>query len=360
MKFLFVISSLKGGGAERVLALLANEFSSRKHEVIITTRLSECAYELHSNIQHQTIFKNNENITGIYGKVKFLLRLTNMIKREEPDLIISFMKGMNRKVIMVSKLLNIPVIVSEHINYQSGMNLFSWIERRWIYKMADAVTVLTNYDYEMYYRNFLNNVSVMPNPVTFESIKKLGLRDKTLFVSGNLDRWSHKGFDNLLIVFSNIVKVQPDWKLKIAGSGEKGEIYLSQIVDNLNIKGNVDFLGFCRNIKQELQKSSIFVLSSRYEGFPMVLIEAMSQGCACISFDCVSGPSEIINNEVDGLIVEDQNLYEMEKRILELIEDEKLRERLAISAIENIQRLSIQNIGDKWLSLIDDVIKSNK
>ena len=126
--------------------------------------------------------------------------------------------------------------------------------------------------------------------------------------------------------------------------------------NELNIIDSIVFLGFCQNLNEKLKKSSIFVLSSRYEGFPMVLIEAMSQGCACVSFDCVSGPKEIIKDGIDGILVEDQNMLQMEKEICRLIEDDKLRKLLAENAVRNIQRLSIQNISDKWLDLVNNII----
>ena len=86
------------------------------------------------------------------------------------------------------------------------MKLFSWIERRWIYKMADTVVILTKYDYEEFYKFFLKNAMVIPNPVTFESVKELGIRDKTIFAAGSLNRLSFKGFDNLLLIFSKVMK----------------------------------------------------------------------------------------------------------------------------------------------------------
>ncbi len=360
MKISFVIDNLQGGGAERVLTLIANEFSQRNHEVMIITYSPECDFVLRKNIQLKPIFKNSETKLDLFSrinrKLKFIPRLLHSIKKNKPDVIISFMANMNRPVIIAGKLLGIPVIASEHTTSQIKMTFPIWFTRRWIYKMADAVTVLTNHDYEIFYKHFLTNVTVMPNPVSFVPIGKSKARERIVLAAGDLNRWSIKGFDNLLKVFSNVVKIHPEWRLEIAGSGKNGLEYLTQLTDELGIKNNIIFLSFCQNLNTELQRSSIFVLSSRNEGFPMVLIEAMSQGCACVSFDCTSGPREIIKNGVDGILIEDQNMLQMEKEICRLIEDQKLREYLAENAVKNIEHLSIQNIGDRWIDLVNSVI----
>jgi len=364
MKIVFVINSLYGGGAERVLTLVANELAKRGYEVVIITYLSNSKYTLYNTIRHIAVFDNDEmKKVDFFSKFKrrliFYFRIIKILKLQKPDILISFLNGMNRKIIPIAKFLKLKLIVSEHNNHKAGRNFFSWFARRWLYKLPNAVTVLTKYDYNNYYKHFLKNVVVMPNPVTFNSIDNISQREKVILVAGYLDRWEHKGFDNLLFIFAEIVKKHPQWKLKIAGSGDKGMQYLKDIAKRLDIENNVIFLGFVKNINEEFKKASIYVLSSRYEGFPMVLIEAMSQGCACISYNCISGPSEIIQDGIDGIIVEDQNMKEMEKAISKLINDESLRNSLAKNAITNIQKFSIDKIGDRWVNLIEDIYQRN-
>ncbi|WP_298807449.1 glycosyltransferase family 4 protein [uncultured Psychrobacter sp.] len=355
MKIVFVIGSLRGGGAERVLSLVVNELSTRGHEITVITKTPECDYILNTAVKWRPIFEREEIKSDFFDKlsrrVKYFPRLLLRINKEKPDLTVSFLVGMNSKVTIISKLLNIPVIVSEHTNYKAGVSFSSWVERRWIYKLANAVTVLTKYDYDNYYSKFLNNVYVMPNPVSFESINELRPRDKTILASGVLDRWSIKGFDNLLKIFSNVVIRHPDWKLKIAGAGDKGREYLESLAISLNIENNIEFLGFCTDLDSTMRESSIFVLSSRYEGFGMVLIEAMSQGCACISYDCVAGPGEIITNGMDGILVKDQNTEVMEAELCRLIDDDELRWTLANNARENVKKFSLNAIGNRWEQL---------
>ena len=359
MKISYIILSLAGGGAERVLSLIAEESLKRGHQVTIYTCLPFCEYSIPAGIKMESAFNEKEITPHFLSKLRrkslFIFRLHAYLKANKPDVVISFMAGINKQSIIASKLLNLPIIVSEHSNYQK-MNFIEWFERRWIYKMADSVTVLTKFDFDNYYNKFLTNVEIMPNPVSFSSINEVSNKEESIIVVGSLDRWEIKGFDNLLKVFAKVVELHPNWVLKIAGSGTQGMNYLKQLSIHLGIEDNVHFLGFCISVDKELKKSSIFVLSSRYEGFPMALLEAMSQGCACISFDCVSGPAEIITNGVDGILVEDQNLKKLEQAICDTIENEDKRIYLASNAIKNIQRFSLEYIGVKWDTVINAVV----
>ncbi len=366
MKILFYINDLRGGGAERVLSILANEFSKRKHKVIIVTKRQRCDYTLDKKVQWKFIFTKNEIenkrsiIDKILRRISYIPRLIKAMKKEKPDVIISFLINANGKLIFISKYLGTPIIVTEHTNYSNDMNIISWLTRRWIYKLSDAVTILTKYDYDNHYKNFLSNVYIMPNPLSFDPIDKLMYKDKIILAAGSLDRWQIKGFDNLLEIFAGVIRKHSDWKLLIAGSGDEGKKYLLQLAGQLGIRENIEFLGFCKNIDQIMLKSSIFVLTSRYEGFSMVLIEAMSQRCSCISYDCIAGPGEIIRNNFDGILVKNQNKQEMEQGINRLIEDKDLRTYLANNAIKNVQRFSIDRIGNDWLNLINNIINKRK
>ncbi len=366
MKIVLYISSLLDGGAERVLTLLANEFSERKNKIVIITKGPYCSYPLSKKICWKPIFTkyNIEKRRSLLDKVSrrftYIPKLFSILKREKPDIVISFLLNENGKLILVSKFLGIPIIVSEHTNFHVDMSISSWVKRRWIYKLSDAVTVLTKYDYDNYYKYFLKNVYIMPNPVSFNSINKIANRKKIILASGSLDRWSIKGFDNLLEIFANVVKKHPDWKLAIAGSGDEGKKYLIQLAGELDIENNIDFLGFCKNIDKVMQSSSIFIVTSRYEGFSMVLVEAMSQGCSCISYDCIAGPGEIIENGIDGILVENQNIHKMSSEINRLIEKEELQLFLAENAINSVRRFSVEKVGNKWIDLIDKVIKKRR
>jgi len=362
MKIVFVIGSLEGGGAERVLTLLANELSLRKYEISIITIRGKSIYPLNENIHLRPIYQEDEIKKNLLNKLKRRVtrytRLAYTIHTEKPDVVISFMVGMNMEIIPICKLLNIPIIASEHNNYHTHKSFLTWLTRRWIYKLANAITILTQYDYDNYYKNFLNNVYIMLNPSTYTPLPKLNDRNKKVILGvGSLNRWHHKGFDNLIKIFSKVSKKHPEWELHLAGTGEDGKAYLSKIIQENNLENKVKFLGFINNIDILMQSVPIFVLSSRYEGFGMVLVEAMSQGATCISYDCIAGPSEIIENNVDGLLIGDQNEDAMLEAILQLIENKELRIKLSKNALKSINKFSLKIIADKWSSLITTIVK---
>jgi glycosyltransferase involved in cell wall biosynthesis len=149
--------------------------------------------------------------------------------------------------------------------------------------------------------------------------------------------------------------LHPSWSLEIAGSGIAGHQFLKELSEELGINDCVQFLGFRSDIDTVMRQSAIFVLSSRIEGFGMVLLEAMSQGCACVSFDCKSGPSDIIAHEVDGLLVPDQDLDEMVTALTRLMRSKDERRKLSRAAREKARSYSVDLIVDRWIALFREL-----
>ena len=170
-----------------------------------------------------------------------------------------------------------------------------------------------------------------------------------------MDRYIHKGFDNLLDIVHEVFKTHEDWSLQIVGSGEAGLSFLLEKTKSLGLENKIEFTGFRKDVKELMAKSDIYILTSRNEGLPMVLIEAMSQGMACIAYDCVSGPAEIINHGENGILVTDQNKEEMILRLEELIDNEKLRKTLMTNATKSLDKFSLDNVGKKWQKLFESL-----
>ena len=170
-----------------------------------------------------------------------------------------------------------------------------------------------------------------------------------------MDRYIHKGFDNLLDIVYQVFKIYPDWSLQLVGSGESGLSYLLKKTRELGLEDKVEFTGFRKDVKEIMAKSDIYILTSRHEGLPMVLIEAMSQGMACIAYDCVSGPSEIISHGENGLLVNDQNMEEMVIKLSELINNEELRKSLMANTTKSLDKFSLENVGRKWEKLFNNL-----
>lgn len=356
MKIDFIIGSLQSGGAERVVCNLANYFSNYGYTVRIITFREGDAYKLNDEVQRVRYHKKLVifNYTLVRAFV-FLIRFYRK-KNNRPDLISSHIHLMGLVTIIISKLFNIRITVSEHINHKfSTKSTAKYLLWNYLYKFADAVTILTSYD-KAFFDKKSRKVVVMPNPCSFQPNKEKTKRNKIILSVGDLDRYYHKGFDNLLDIASEVLKKHPDWKFMIVGYGDKGLNILKEKAKQLNLEDNVIFAGFRKDVQQLMQSSAIFMLTSRFEGLPMGLMEASSQGIACIAFDCVSGPSDIIQNGHDGFLVKDQDIKEMVEKTNMLIEDETLRMNLSKNAIQSSIKYSVENIGEKWHDLFKEII----
>ncbi|MDD2496173.1 MAG: glycosyltransferase family 4 protein [Tissierellia bacterium] len=361
MKLLFFIGSMRGGGAERVMAVLTDELAKRGHDVTLVVMSSYPSfYKLNKDIK---LIQFNDRVNNrFFGKIKYKLKsyifIRQNIKKLNPDVVISFMLSLNAMVLISSIFLKEPIIVSEHSTFDIKLPLKKRFQRFYLNKLADRVTVLTFHDYN-FIGTRLKNKIVMPNPLSFVPLAKYNEdRKKNIIAAGSIDRFHGKGFDSLIKIWGKIANKYPEWKLLIAGGGNDENIRkLRELANEYNVNSQFELLGQVKNLDERFRESSIFVLSSRYEGFGMVLIEAMSQGCACISFDCTAGPREIINNNVDGILVEDQNMDAMTLALSDLIENEDKRERLATEAIKSVDRFSVKNIADKWERLFADLVE---
>ena len=347
MKIGFVIYSLGSGGAERVLVNLAN-FLSKKYEVYIFTFSNDDSfYELDENIKHikLNLAKNSKNkfetILNIFKRIKTLRDNFKNI-----DIVISFMTHTNILSIIASKLSNRKILISERIEYSFYGKQVNFLKKIF-YPFADYLVVLTNEDKKNY--KFLKNVEVIPNPVILPKCNK-NKREKIILAVGRLDK--QKGFDILIEVFS---KVDTDYKLYIIGEGKERD-NLEKLIEKLNLEGKVFLVGRQKDIYKWYEKASIFVLSSKKEGFPNVLLEAMGCGCACVAFDCPTGPKEIIDNMKNGILVENQNKDKLKKAIELFIKDEDLREKLSKEAIKVRKKYSIEKIGEKWEKIIQKLV----
>jgi glycosyltransferase involved in cell wall biosynthesis len=347
MNIHFITGSLRGGGAERVLILLANKFIE-KYEVTIVTFKGDDAFTPSKEITrvklHSGTIKNH-TLRRFFHLLNFY-----KVKENRPDLIISFMPPISFVSILIAKRFKLNIIVSEHINHLKKGSLRDQFTRKYLYKFANFTTVLTQFDVD-YYNKYGAKVVVMPNPCTYQNLKETVKRNKNIIAVGNLDRYHHKGFDNLIKLSAPILKSQNDWKLIIIGSGDEGLNILSHLAHKYDIQNKVVFTGFRNDIKEIMKQSEIFILPSRFEGLPMVLLEAMSQGMACIAYDCKTGPSDIIINEINGLLIEDQNMSSMQNGLIKLIEDSSLRDRLSFNAVKSVEKYSINNIGKMWDNL---------
>lgn len=352
MKILFVISSLSHGGAERVLVNIANCLCL-KHDVIIATFANTPSfYPLDKKVKHITLdlMKPSRTIIEtLFNTFKRLRILSRTIKTVNPDMVISFMAHTNILSILAAKWVRHKIIISERTIYNFYSSWLLNALKRIIYPWCDYLVTQTLQDSNNY--NFVTNITTIYNPIIIPSLSITSQKEKIILAVGKLDK--QKGFDKLIKAFSLLP--QNNWELWIVGEGqERGS--LEKQISELEMP-NIKLLGVQKNIFDYYARASIFVLSSEKEGFPNALLEAMSLGCACISFDCPYGPREIITDKINGILIENQNVKQLTQAIHALINDAHTREMLSQEAIKIRQQYAIEHIVEKWEEIIGQVIE---
>ena len=357
MRLLFFIHAISGGGAERVLATVVNELVNESNELFLATDIKEdFAFRIDERVNCQDLYEGYKKDGSILSAIKLRRNIRHIAKNISPDVIIAFGSSLGCTTIFSTLGMKIPVIVCEHTNVSRFRGYFLNIKRNLLYPMASCITVLTRYDYSLWHKKF-RNVVYMPNPVDLVSEGLSKVRSKVVLSVGRVNQWKIKGFDTLIKCWSQLCDVFPDWKLQIVGAGnDESFSYLRSIMEETKCK-NVEFLGFRKDVKDLMLSSEIFCLSSRVEGLPMALIEAMNAGCCCVSFDVKTGPREIIINGKSGLIVADQNVEDLKEKLSLVLMNESMRRSFAFFAPESVKKYSIERVIRRWNIMFDKVLK---
>lgn len=314
-------------------------------------------YELNQNIELIFCEGNGEKYQLKFLRSAILnYKMLVVILKLRPDLITSFSTTMNLVCILISKISRIKVLCCEHNNYYFNFNnIVNKLTKTFFYKFSDHLTVLTQRDLRLYTTIKSNKISVLENPiVNNKPTNNSHDKQNIILAVGNYSRYYHKGFDNLIKIFSNIHEIIPDYELYIIGGGDNKT--LRNLCFDYGVESKVVFTGLTKNIDQYYRISKLFVLTSRFEGFPMVLLEAMSNGLPCIAYDCFTGPSEIITNNKDGILIEDQNITKFENSVLNLIKDNSKLNELSKNALKRSQDFMVDKIIIKWEKIINKLI----
>jgi GalNAc-alpha-(1->4)-GalNAc-alpha-(1->3)-diNAcBac-PP-undecaprenol alpha-1,4-N-acetyl-D-galactosaminyltransferase len=353
------IPSLNSGGAERVITTLANYWANKNKEVhLFVFSNSDSFYKLHPSIKihcfEQIPSKNPiAKFTNILKPVKSYKTTLMEVK---PSVVISFMTIVNIFSIKACTDLNIPVIISERNNVVDTPQKFHWnFLRKANYKKASAIVLQTKRSLSCFSQLNIKLPTIQQvifNPLSEECQQEVNLVGKEdLIISiGRFD--DHKQQDLLLKALSTIDL--KNWKVILVGEGKNLET-VKQLSRDLNLENKVSFLGKRKDVASLLEKASIFTLTSKSEGFPNALCEALAKGCACVSFDCEFGPGEIINKE-NGILVEAQNIEKLAEAINKLIVSAEKRVELSSNGMKIKEDLSVEKVIAKWENVIESVI----
>lgn len=364
-------------GVARVLTMKANYFAEN-FNYDITIILTEgkdkpLFYQLSDKIHVINLDLNFEEIwhlsfvnkAMIYMKKqhKYKYLLTKELMQLRPDITVTLLR---REINFINdikdgskKIGEMHILRSHFRNFEKNQtNAFKELfSKYWNYrligklKQLERMIVLTEKDCKAWTE--LDNVIAIPNPLPFTPKTVSPLTEKRVIAVGRY--YQEKGFDLLLESWAKIYMTHPEWRLEIFGDGDKA--MYEEIRDKLGIPvSSCKLNGRTNDIAQEYVNSSIFVCSSRFEGFGMVLVEAMACGLGVISFDCPWGPSSILANGEDGILVENGNTNSLAEAIKSLIEDPDKLNTMAKKAIVNVKRFQMDKIANQWKELLENLI----
>ena len=375
LKLVYITPALyMAGGVERVLTLKANYFADHfgyDITIILTEGknkpmfypLSNKIHVVNLNIGFEELWTCSfakKVLVYLKKQRQFKKALTKELMRIHPDVTVSLLR---REINFLNdikdgsrKIGELHVNRANYRNFETNdsnfiKNLFA---KFWMYSLVsklkhlDQFIVLTEEDKKAWAE--LPNISVIPDPLSFSPTQKSSLSIKRVIAVG---RYVYqKGFDQLLQAWATIERQYPEWQLVVFGDGNRTPY--EQQMKELGIDDNRCHLyGPTTDIQQEYVNSSLFAFSSRFEGFGMVLVEAMACGLPVVSFDCPCGPKDIVKDGEDGILVENGNIKLFASSLSKLMSDEALRQSMSKAALKNVQRFSMEQIAEQWRNIFE-------
>lgn len=342
-----VIPSLGTGGMERVMSELAGYFSRQSNlEVhLIVLSKNEVFFDLSKKvIVHKP--KQNKTIWFLYA-VSLYLFLRKKIKEIRPDVILSFGEMYNSFVLLASYRLNVNVFVSDRSKPDKSWGYVHEQLRKILYKKATGIISQTKYSKD-YLTLILDNknIKVIPNPVDIHKVVYT-TRKNVILTVGRLIK--SKRIDLLLEIFSEID--DNDWVLWVVGDGPE-EASLHQLANDLGLSDKVIFWGVQKDVDKFYCEAKIFTFTSVSEGFPNALLEAMSYGLACVSFDCIAGPSDLIVDGSNGYLIQLYDKKNYVNKLKLLLSDTILIQKISLNAVDSVKKYSLDQIGKKYIDFM--------
>lgn len=363
MKIAFLILNLNSGGAERATSSLANYFALCGHDVsIITIDGTPSFYPLDKKVNTFYLdlkrLPKGSGFSRLRAEAQRALSLRKCVQKLKPDVLIGMSNIMTAYTVFCTIFSRIKSVGTERNNpYIYMATPTMTILRKLSCILCNGFIHQTKRAQEFFPSITYNKSSVIPNAVFNPLVSQVApciKGDKTIMAMGRLVR--DKGFDILINAFSMIEKEMPDYKLIIFGNGELRDELL-ETAERLNIRGRVLLPGVRDDALFEVAKSSLFVLSSRNEGMPNVLMEAMACGVPCVATRCPMGPEELIIDGENGLLVPVEDEKALAEAMLRVLNNKAFANKLSEQSKRIKETHSIENIGNKWIEYLKTVIR---
>jgi len=356
MKILIVVPTLKkSGGLERVAAIIANDLAIQKNTEITIVSLNSSYSFYHINDVVQVIGFDYLRKNKLFKLIPLFVWFLFKLNQQKPNKILSFGEGHNSFVFAACRFLSYKdIFVFNRASPLSSLDGVRGFLNPFFYKYTKNLIVQTksakNIISKKYYES---NIKVIPNPITLTH-NVLPMKKKELKII-NVGYLGGKKNQNLLIDFFSMLdpEITKDWTLHFLGDGPNREA-LEYKVEKLKLSNQIFFIGKVKNVAKYYNSSSIFAFCSHSEGFPNALAEAMSYGCACISFDCIAGPSDLIDDGINGFLIDIKNNKSYVDKLHNLITDYSLREKFSENSLKKVKLFDRNKITKDLFNIISN------
>jgi glycosyltransferase involved in cell wall biosynthesis len=353
LKVLFLAGNLNhAGGTERVGTLIANKLYEIGYDVTLASIYGGDKPFFPQATGVKSISISTAAGRTLYKTPKIIYKIRKLLYSEKFDAIVTIESMSVLFTLPASFCLPVKNVCWEHFNFKSDLGKVGRrIARQLAARFCDSVVTLTEKDKKYWLDNtkHKSQINAIANPCPFSTQPLFeSQQSKVVLAVGRLT--FQKGFDLLLQAWVNVNKACPDWKLKIVGDGEDKTI-LNRFIEDNQLVENVELVGKTDYIQEFYKNAEIFCLSSRFEGFPMVLLETLSFGLPVVSYDCDTGPEEVLSG-TGSLLVEPSNTDALALSLIKLINDEKSREEISIKSRIKASDYQIDAIIKHWDELL--------
>lgn len=354
-KICFLVGNLNNsGGTERVCSIIASELSNIGYDdisILSMTGGNKPFFPLSKNIKTHSLFPMPGRT--LYRTPAIIYKLRNYLKKESIDTLIVVESMSVLFTLPAIQGLSIKHICWEHFHFNVNLGKRSRsLARQLAARYCDVVVTLTKKDKVNWLQGTKHKAQIVsiPNPSPYKNQEdKKHQESKVVLAVGRLTH--SKGFDLLVQSWAKVAKEKPDWKLIILGEGEDRQL-LTELINKYQLSSKVKLIGAVNNVEDYYKKSDIFCLSSRYEGFGMVLIEALTFGLPIISFDCELGPAEILEG-TNSILVPEENISLFADAIINLITYKHKRSEISASNLNKSKQYQIDKVISEWISLLE-------